>query len=407
MAKYIKKLVIKGVEYLIPEGGGGGDLDVTAVDALIDAKLGNFDSLFKLNSGLYKVINWLSDEDDVGLTSGENRDQITSDASSMSIISHSYTVMVNVVNSSYAMEVICSKDQATKEVSECWNSISVIAESERARNIYLSSEYGNYYLNNYQVVQDAFSGVVNSLYGIQLVPFLCNQTFYTQIMSNQDQVNSLKTLTLNDFMPVYEAYADIWDYADFDALKSNATDFAKVLNNSNCLNVMVLASDFLTLINDATAMGVIASNSTIMATFYADPAILNWIVKSSVAISAITADSTSNAILQNNAYTIYNTVTGSSTYFTQKTRTYADGVSSLNSSCTTANCIVMAALGYYSSTSQYSKMTHANWVVAANRNNVYRPTSVSASNCNGISFTNCTFTETNDGYAAIAVYQAI
>ena len=55
MAKYIKKLVIKGVEYLIPEGGGGGDLDVTAVDALIDAKLGNFDSLFKLNSGLYKV----------------------------------------------------------------------------------------------------------------------------------------------------------------------------------------------------------------------------------------------------------------------------------------------------------------------------------------------------------------
>lgn len=74
----------------------------------------------------------------------------------MSLISHSYTVMVYVANSSDAMAMVCSKDGATKEVSECWNSISIIVNCEKAREIYLNSEYGNYYLTNYPVVQDAF-----------------------------------------------------------------------------------------------------------------------------------------------------------------------------------------------------------------------------------------------------------
>ena len=128
MAKVLKKIIINGVDYNLPSGGGGGggDLDIAAANALIDAKLGNYNTLFNLQTGLYKILNWLSDEDELGLTAWENRDDITDTNASMSLISNSYTVMVYVANSSDAMAMVCSKDGATKEVSECWNSISII-----------------------------------------------------------------------------------------------------------------------------------------------------------------------------------------------------------------------------------------------------------------------------------------
>lgn len=50
MANVLKKIVINSVEYNLPSGGGGGGADTVTVDALIDAKLGSFDSLFKLES---------------------------------------------------------------------------------------------------------------------------------------------------------------------------------------------------------------------------------------------------------------------------------------------------------------------------------------------------------------------
>ena len=104
---------------------------------------------------------------------------------------------------------------------------------------------------------------------------------------------------------------------------------------------------------------------------------------------------------------MYNTVTGNSTYFTQYTRTYQDGVSSLNSSCKQANSIVFTACGYWSSaSSQKTNVFHANSVLAHSGSENYRPSSVAANTTNCVSFTNCTFTETGDGYAAIAVYKA-
>ncbi len=58
MANIIEKLILNGTEYEIPSGsGGGGDLDIAAANALIDAKLGNYDTIFSLNTGLYKILN--------------------------------------------------------------------------------------------------------------------------------------------------------------------------------------------------------------------------------------------------------------------------------------------------------------------------------------------------------------
>ena len=432
MANIIEKLILNGVEYEIPSGSGGG-IDAEAAAAISDAKMGNYDAVFMLKSWLYQILNWLSSEDAIGLTAGENREEITNNTDSMSIISHGWTVMSWIANSKYAMELICSKDGATKEVSECWNSIYIIANSELARGIYLNSEYWPTYLANYEVVQNAFDKVYNSLLGKDLIGFLCVQSYYTKIMNNTEKKNSLKVLSLNDFMPVFKAYTDIADYATFAELENNTTDLNKVLNNSNCTNVMQLATDFMEfakkhitsfvnnssvmqaiakdstamaqIVNDATTMNAIAGSSTAMGAMASSAIALNKITKSSTAIAAITS-SANNSRLQAVRTTMYNTVVWNSTYFTQITRTYQDSVSSLNNSTKTANCIVFFAGGYWSSTSQYSNMFHPNGVQAVSANNYYRPTSVSSSQLSGTSFTNCTFTETGDGYAAIAVYQA-
>lgn len=342
----------------------------------------------------------------------------------MSLISHSYTVMVYVANSKVAMDEIVSKDGATKEVSECRNSISVIAESELARDIYLNSEYGSYYLSNYAVVQDAFSGVLTSLRGKQLLPFLTNTTFYNTIMSTPELKDSLSVCTLDDLTPAVCYYANLTGYDTWDEIAADSTALNTVLNNSTCMEILNCSSEFMDfmldniplfvnnpavmdiVVNDATIMNSVAQDSTSMAAIAGSAMALNKVVKSSTAIAQITSSANNNT-LQAQKTTMYNTVTGNSTYFTQYTRTYQDGVTSLNSSCKQANSIVFTACGYWSSaSSQKTNVYHANSVLAHSGSENYRPTSVAANTTNCVSFTNCTFTETGDGYAAIAVYTA-
>ena len=436
MAKVLKKIIINGVDYNLPSGGGGGggDLDIAAANALIDAKLGNYNTLFNLQTGLYKILNWLSDEDELGLTAWDDRDTITSTNASMSLISHSYTVMVYVANSSDAMAMVCSKDGATKEVSECWNSISIIVNCEKAREIYLNSEYGNYYLSNYQVVQDAFGAVLDTLRGKQLLPFLTIDTYYTQIMNTPELKDSLSVCTLDDLTPAVCYYAELTGYETWDDITSDSTALNTVLNNSTCMEILWCSDQFMVratenipllvnnqavmemvansaalmdlCVNDSATMAAIAGSSTAMWEMAKSGIALNKIVKSSTAITEITK-SANNSVLQAQKTTMYNTVVWDSTNFTQITRTYADGVSQLNNSTKTANCIVFTACGYWSSaSSQKTNVYHANGVLAHTGSENYRPSSVAANTTNCVSFTNCTFTETNDAYAAIAVYQA-
>ena len=285
----------------IPSGGGGG-ADVGTVNALVDAKLGNYDTLFLITDGLYKILNDLSDEDELGLTGGNSRDDITDSSTSMSLISHSYTVMVYIANSKVAMEEIVSKNGATKEVSECRNSISVIAESELARDIYLNSEYGNYYLSNYAVVQDAFSTVLVNLRGKQLVPFLTNSTFYNTIMSTPELKDSLSVCTLDDLTPAVCYYANLTGYDTWDDIVADSTALNTVLNNSTCMEILNCSSEFMDfmldniplfvnnpavmdiVVNDATIMNSVAQDSTSMAAIAGSAMALNKVVKSSTAI---------------------------------------------------------------------------------------------------------------------------
>ena len=93
--------------------------------------------------------------------------------------------------------------------------------------------------------------------------------------------------------------------------------------------------------------------------------------------------------------------------FKKGTATSQDGVSALDSSCKTANSFVACYLGSYDgSSSQLTNLFYDGTQIASHWSSS-RPTSVSESTCNAIGFTNCTFTETGDGQAAIVVYTAI
>ena len=318
MANIIEKLILNGVEYEIPSGGG---VDAAAVNSLIDARLYAYNRVFSLKSWLYKILNEMDEEDELGLTAGETWEDIVANSTSINLISHSFSVMVMLASSEYALNIVKTDTTAMGQLLECWNSV-------------LALEY---------------------------------------ILNNTDAINDI---------------LEYWDIEEFiDTTLSDIKDNAKVME--------ILA-------NNETAVNYIITNY--FSTITTSSITLKSFISSKVAVAALTT-STNNSKLQSNVTALYNLVTGDSTNFKQITRTYQDGVANLNNSTKVANSIVFVATGYYSSSSGRTIVWHANGVQAKNAGKTYRPTSVTASNCDAVSFKNCTFTESSNGYAAIAVYQ--
>ena len=104
---------------------------------------------------------------------------------------------------------------------------------------------------------------------------------------------------------------------------------------------------------------------------------------------------------------IFNTVK-SSAKFSNTANSVQDSVSNLNNYGNTANTIIFVATGYYSSSSAKTNVfINGTQVSSGSLVNAYRPTSVSDSNVGAIAVPKATFTEKDDGYAAISVYMAL
>ena len=392
MATYeIEKFILNGNEFTLPDSWSGW-VDEATVNGFILFWLWDLDNWFKASSGLYKVLNALDEGDNLWLTGWETRPEIVSNQSSISAISHSYSAMTRIASSEYAMGILLNNLTATNQVSEDWNSIMVISNSDLAGEIYLNSANGQSWLTTYAIVKEAFWYGWLSNFALALK----NSSFLTWLDSNTTAKARINELSPNELMPAINSYTGL-NYSDFETLCADKTAFNTLSNNTNAMKIVNANTEALAIYNryDIYNIAKVATN----------PEKLAKCIKNSDWISYFTS-SEHNAELQAQVVNLYNTVVNNSSYFTQKTRTYADWVTSLNSSCTTANSIVFMAWWYYSSTSSYTNMWHPNGVQATSKNTVRRPTSVSASNVNWVSFTNCTFTETSNWYAAIAVYTA-
>lgn len=381
------------------EDSAGGGMDMETINAIIDWKLWNYDTLFKLESWLYKILNDLDSEDNLWLTSGETRADIVGSATNMSKVSHSRAVMSKVVNSPYAIWLVVNSSNAMKEVSECWNSMTIIASDMDSAVSYLTSPYVNTYINT-AIVQDAFNWE-------NLIPYMPDSLFTTmyledstkvaEIPTNSELKDRLNKMTPDALLPAIFYRTNLSGYSTFESLCQNSSAIQTLMNNTNAM-IIVNNNDEAKAIYEQYSIyniSIVASNPSMLASCLKNA---DWV--------AYFSSSEHNSELQSEKTNLYNTVVNNSSYFTQYTRTYQDWVTSLNNSTKVSNAIVFFAWWYWSSTSQYSNMFHSNWVQAVSANTYYRPTSVSATQLSWVSFSNATFTETGDWYAAIAVYTA-
>lgn len=156
------------------------------------------------------------------------------------------------------------------------------------------------------------------------------------------------------------------------------------------------------IIANDTALTKVLSSSTAMGKIAASSTAMNKIAKitnATLKLAILKALNASSTIIKSAYSSIQNT-----SYFTVGTSKYEDGVTSLNSYTTTNNSFIACCLGTYSSSSAYTNLIYNGTTIK--KGNSSRPTSVTSSNINAIGCTGCTFTETNDGYAAIVVYTA-
>ena len=155
----------------------------------------------------------------------------------------------------------------------------------------------------------------------------------------------------------------------------------------------------------STAMQAVAASSTAMQAVIASSTAMQAVAKKA-AVASMKAFLVSLNKEQTLVTAAYKALQDTKA-FKKGTATSQDGVSALDSSCKTANSFVACYLGSYGgSSSQLTNLFYDGTQIASHWSSS-RPTSVSESTCNAIGFTNCTFTETGDGQAAIVVYTAI
>ena len=127
----------KYVDDAVSQSWGGASEDY--VKGMDYATLGDYNSMFQIQSDLYKVLNALDDEDSLWLSAWAKWTDIVGTQASMNLVSHSYACMVAVASSEYALNKVIANSTALNELLSSWISMSVIASSELAMSIFASS----------------------------------------------------------------------------------------------------------------------------------------------------------------------------------------------------------------------------------------------------------------------------
>jgi hypothetical protein len=154
------------------------------------------------------------------------------------------------------MEELVASDTGTKEVSECWNSISIIANSELARGIYLTSSNGIKYLFTYQAAQDAFftsEGVKQQIVSDNIM-LIVNDNDLLELLYNDTTVYTVIASNTIALVTIASSSTKI------NIVKDNATILNALLTNNAPLNAMS-QTDFNSFMETQTTLNIILGNS--------------------------------------------------------------------------------------------------------------------------------------------------
>ena len=300
----LEKIINNWIEYYFPEWwGGSSDLDIGAVNALIDMKLWDYDSLFSVTNWLYQILNSIDTEDEIWLSSWDTRAEIVADDTSMSLISHCYAVMCYIANSTVAMSTILADASATNEVSECWNSITIIAESQLASDLYLASVNWITSLFTYQTAQDAFftsTARKTQIVSQNLMVIVNDDTLLAQL--NTDSV--VQACIVNSTTALSTI---AWDNDKLEIVKENTAIMNAIAVNSTALAAMSDSDFFEYILEDSTYLTTCAWSTNWKAKInsYAADDLLDpiyfWTGDLGYStFAALAADDTSMEIVQSN-----------------------------------------------------------------------------------------------------------
>ena len=259
---------------------------------------------------------------------------------------------------------------------------------------------------------------------------------YTELSMNDLEINGevLEYLARGN-KNIGKGLASIFDIAPKETLEklntiqeisNNPTAMQAVAGSGIAMQAVINSSTAIqAVVNSSTAMQAVAGSSIAMQAVINSSTAMQTVVNSSTAMQAVAGSSTAIAGICKVEYTaikefikvinnnddyikkVYDTVT-TSPNFQLVIKQYNDNVSYLNQYCNTRNTIILCALGYYSnkdgSTSLY---INGGIIKSSIRSAGSNPEAVVKGNCNAVAVPTATFTESNDGYAAIAVYKAI
>ena len=295
----------------IPAWSSINELTENFVRTMIFSWVKDFDNVFRASSWLYRILNAMDETDNVWLTEWEVWEDIVSNSTSMSIISHSFSVMTSVASSEVAMSELLSNTSATNDVSECWNSISIIADSELARNMYLNSENWINALFAYQTSRDAFfvnlnnSELKEEVINDNIMVIVNNNTYLTNyntdsvvasaIVNNQTALNTIagNSTKLN----IVKNNSTIVNW-----ISGNSTALNTLVNNNDCLTIWITISWIPTAIgNNTTALRTIAGNTSKLEIVKNNTTIMNKLCQST-ALTSMSNTNFTNYVLDNSTY---------------------------------------------------------------------------------------------------------
>ena len=262
--------------------------------------------------------------------------------------------------------------------------------------------------------------------------FIANNKHIGKALSNAYGIDRKETLlTLSTITAVLNSSTAMTAIANspsaITAVLNSPSAITAVLNSPTALQVVV---------NSSTAMQAIADSPTALQVVLNSPTVLQVVVNSPTAMQAIADSSTAMTAVSNSATAIssickarYDTtkafikavnnnadyikkiikvVTTNSSKFQYIISKYENTVGLLNQHCNTPNTIVLCALGYERNYPSASVNLFINNEKIKTSNSAGdAPQQVNKYTCNAIAVPVATFTENNNGYAAILVYKAI
>ena len=199
------------------------------------------------------------------------------------------------------------------------------------------------------------------------------------------------------------------------AVAASSTAMQAVLASSTAMQAVAASS---------TAMQAVAASSTAMQAVLASSTAMQAVAASSTAMEAVAMSSTAIANICKLSYNatkdviiainnnedyikkVFDTVTSDSSKFQLTVIQNQDSVSSLNQFCNTPDTIILCALGTYRAGGITSLLIN-NELIKSSGSGGLQPHYVDRNNCSAIAVPNATFTEYNDGHAAISVYKVI